>query len=89
MSDIIRQASRDPNWNPGTEKSFQSWYSTWANRTGLDRNPDAPEHHYDYRAAYLSGATPDADMHWPSQHKGDKHPNLIIDGLNTKTGKRQ
>lgn len=90
MSDIIRRMSSAPaQWDPGMEKAFQSWYAAWANRTGLDRNPDAPEHHYDYRAAYLSGATPDSDLHWPSLHKDDQHPNLIINGINTKTGNRQ
>lgn len=90
MSDIIRfMSQKHPDWTPGMEKSFQSWYGAWANRTGISPNPDDPEHHYDYRAAYLHGASPDADLHWPSQHKGDNHPNLIIDGVNTKTGRRQ
>ena len=84
MSDKIRTL-RDA----GHEKAFQSWYATWSKRADLDPNPDAPEHHYDYRAAYMSGETPDADMHWPSQHKGDNHPNLIINGINTKTGKKK
>lgn len=89
MSDLIRSMKPpSPQWTPGAEKAFQSWYGAWAKRTGLDPNPDAPEHRYDYRAAYLSGAQPDADMHWPSQFKADDHPNRYINGLDTKTGKR-
>lgn len=87
MSDTIRSLRN--GWTPGDEKVFRSWYARWADRTGLDPNPDAPEHHYDYRSAYMMGQAPDADLHWPSQHKGDGHPNLIINGVNTKTGQKR
>ncbi len=40
---------------------------------------------YDYAAARAAGAKPDERGHWPSEFKRDTHPNLIIDGLNTKT----
>ena len=90
MSDQIRSLIQArQQWSPSDEKTFQSWYGAWAGRTGMDPNPDAPEHQYDYRSAYLAGQTPDADFHWPSTYKMDGHPNLIINGVNTKTGKRQ
>jgi hypothetical protein len=90
MSELIRKLrSAQESWGAGDERAFRSWYGAWSKRGDIDPNPDAPEHQYDYRAAYLMGHTPDADMHWPSMHKKDGHPNLIIDGLNTKTGVRQ
>jgi hypothetical protein len=70
------------------EAVFRSWYSRWAERTGLDPDPDAPEHQYDYRAAWRSGATPDSDLHWPSEHKAPDHPNRYVDGVDTITGRK-
>lgn len=70
------------------EAEFQSWYATIAQKQGLNPNPDDPQHHYDYRAAFRAGAMPDATGHWPSVFKDDQHPNLIVDGVNTKTGQR-
>jgi hypothetical protein len=55
---------------------------------GLDPDPDHPAHHYDYRAAYRSGAKPNASGHWPSKFKRKGHPRLIIGGVDTRTGKR-
>jgi len=43
---------------------------------------------YDYRAAMMAGASPDASGHWPSEFKRDNHPNLVVGGFNTKTGAR-
>jgi len=71
------------------EQRFQSWYKMWADQLGLAPNPDDPLHFYDYRAAYQSGAMPDASGHWPSQFKLSGHPRTIIDGINTVTGKRE
>lgn len=68
------------------EAAFQQWYSGMATKQGLDPNPDNPMHQYDYRAAYAAGAAPDATGHWPSEYKMEGHPNLIVNGVNTKTG---
>jgi hypothetical protein len=75
----------------GNEDGFQRWYAGWARRTGLDPNPDAPEHKYDYRGAYAAGAMPSIDKedgyyHWPSEFKHDDHPNRFINGMDTKHG---
>jgi len=72
---------------PGQDEAgFQRWYSGHAKTWGLSANPDDPEHHYDYRAAFRSGAKPDASGHWPSTFKGAGHENLIIEGRDTRTG---
>lgn len=65
------------------EGGFQDWYAGHAKRLGLNRNPDDPQHHYDYRAAYRAGATPDKTGHWPSQFKTEGHPRTFI---NEQTG---
>jgi hypothetical protein len=68
------------------ESAFQKWYAERAKRLKLNADPDAPEHQYDYRAAYAAKAEPDASGHWPSAYKREGHPNLVVDGVNTKTG---
>lgn len=75
---------------PEQERQFQSWYSQWAGKLDLNPNPDDPLQYYDYRAAWQAGATPDSasGWHWPSEFKLPGHPNLIVDGINTKTGER-
>lgn len=72
----------DPN-----EAAFRAWYAQHAKRWGLDPNPDAPEHQYDYRAAFNAGATPDKTGHWPSEFKLPGHPNRFVDGVDTITMK--
>ena len=54
------------------EDTFQQWYKGWANKAGIDLNPDNPLHKYDYRAAFKAGAYPkispkDDKYHWPSE----------------------
>lgn len=61
-------------WTPEDEAKFKAWYLPLAKRTGIDTDPDNPDHHYDYRAAYKAGETPDAEGHWPSSHKTAGHP---------------
>lgn len=68
------------------EKAFQRWYAGIAKKTGLNPDPDDPRHFYDYRAAFQAGAKPDSTGHWPSQFKRVGHPNLIVDGQDTRTG---
>jgi hypothetical protein len=73
---------------PVNEQAFQAWYAPLAARMRLDPDPDNPLHFYDYRAAYLSGARPDRTGHWPSQFKRLGHPNLIVNGIDTRNGLR-
>jgi len=79
---------------PEEERAFQAWYAGWAQRAGIDPNPDDPRHDYDYRAAYRAGVTPQPDptdagrLHWPSPFKGAGHPNRYVGGVDTRTGER-
>jgi hypothetical protein len=68
------------------ESKFQAWYAGQAKKLGLNPNPDDPQHFYDWRAAYKAGAKPDASGHWPSTYKREGHPNMVVGGVNTKTG---
>ena len=82
---------REPASNYFDEEGFQDWYGRWSTIAGIDPNPDAPEHKYDYRAAYKVDAKPDVDessgeYHWPSAFKSDDHPNRYIDNVDTKSG---
>ena len=73
------------------EESFQDWYKGWAKKTGISPDPDHPLHFYNFRAAHRAGEVPaiaeDGKYHWSSAYKRKGHPNLIVDGVNTKTGK--
>lgn len=68
------------------EGAFQDWYKSQAAKTGINPNPDDPKHFYDYRAAFKADAAPDASGHWPSKFKQEGHPNMVIDGIDTRTG---
>jgi len=57
-----------------------------ARKLNLNPNPDDPKHYYDYRAAYLAGASPDKQGHWPSKFKLPEHPNRFVNGIDTITG---
>ena len=70
------------------EMEFQKWYSERAKRLGINPNPDDPNHFYDYRAAHKAGAEPGPDGHWPSEFKLEGHPRMVLDNVNTKTGRR-
>lgn len=76
------------------EAEFQKWYRGWAQKAGIDPNPDDPHHQYDYRGAFLAGVTPSPDptddnrLHWPSEFKDDDHPTRFKNGIDTRTGQR-
>jgi hypothetical protein len=81
----------EPADNYFDEEGFQDWYGRWSTIAGIDQNPDAPEHKYDYRSAYKVDAKPEFDepsgeYHWPSAFKADDHPNRYIDNVDTKSG---
>ncbi len=77
-----------PRLNPRSEALFQLWYKGHAKRQGLSPNPDPKLHHYDYRAAFRAGAAPNRSGHWPSRFKLKGHPRMVVNGINTKTGRR-
>jgi hypothetical protein len=68
------------------DSHFRAWYAFHAKKQGLSPDPDDPQHFYDYRAAHKAGAKPDRSGHWPSEFKREGHPNLVIDGVDTRTG---
>ena len=84
LNDVL--GIRDDNVGLMEELEFQQWYQIWASRLGLNRDPDDPQHFYDYRSAFKAGAQPDAMGHWPSQFKMEGHPRLILNGIDTRTG---
>lgn len=65
---------------------FKTWYATVAAANNLDPDPFNPLHFYDYQRAYMSGV-PAAKGHLPSQYKKLGHPRLIINGIDTRTGR--
>lgn len=69
------------------ESAFRRWYADRAARLKLSADPDDPQHFFDYRAAFREGAEPDQSGHWPSKYKREGHPRLVIDGIDTRTGK--
>lgn len=77
-------------WSAAEERAFREWYQARARQTGTSPDPDDPLHYYDYRAAYRGGAeplfVPEVGMYeWPSKFKRLGHPNLIVDGNDTRT----
>jgi len=79
------------------EADFQSgiretpWFSEYRKKYGEEPNLNTPD--YDYRSAWTAGARPtvrdpnDQLLHWPSEFKGDSHPNRYVEGVDTKTGR--
>jgi hypothetical protein len=71
------------------EESFQNWYAKISAMNNLSRNPDDPQHFYDWRGFYMSGmaSSPDvhdidqdtglARMHFPDEFKTLGHPNTF------------
>jgi hypothetical protein len=76
---------------PKEEQKFQQWYAYWADKAGINPDPDDPKHDYDYRAAYQQGIVPEIDprdgkYHWPSINKDLDHPNRYVGGVDTILG---
>lgn len=70
------------------EANFQTEYAAVAKGLGLSADPDDPRHFYDYRGLFKAeGALRPVDNHFPSKFKLDGHPNLIVDGVDTRTGR--
>ena len=93
MHDLMERVSQqqEPEWTTEDEIRFRMWYDQKSRQLGLDPDPDSPQHFYDYRAAFKAGADAqvipeDGLPHWPSTFKKVGHPNLIVDGRDTRTG---
>ena len=91
---LIQPESQTPalpeRWSPLEEEEFKGWYEGWAQETGINPDPDDPLHFYDYRGAYRAQVYPTpgstGEWHWPSTFKLPGHPNLIVGGVDTRTG---
>tara|TARA_R100001530_G_C4321315_1_gene155900 strand:- start:1773 stop:2081 length:309 start_codon:yes stop_codon:yes gene_type:complete len=61
--------------------TFEEWYSKVADVMGIDKDPDHPEHYYDYKAAYEAGEPiPKKGEHMTSKYKSPLHPNRFVHG---------
>lgn len=97
LTSEMASASSMPNrtvLTPQEERRFQDFYSEVAAAGGLNPNPDAPQHQYDYRGAFKAKKWPQLDpedmrYHWPSEFKDPGHPRRFINGVDTKSGKRR
>jgi hypothetical protein len=79
-------SAQTPKTAKTDEAAFQRWYATMATQHDLSPNPEGQ--FYDYRAAFRAHVTPNADGHWPSKYKLAGHPNEVVGGFNTRTGRR-
>lgn len=80
------------------EQEFRAWYNGYATITGMNPNPDAPQHYYDYRGWWKTGDIPsieelmrNPDVHGDSRFKMPGHPRQfvqsVLGALDTTTGK--
>ena len=70
--------------SPRKEKKFQDWYAGIAPILGLDANPDAYEHAYDYRGYWLNNRDADVsspDFHFPDTWKQPHHPTFSNESI--------
>ena len=69
------------------ERKFQDWYANAASVLGLDPNPDAYEHAYDYRGYWLNNRDADVsaeDFHFPDTWKQPHHPTFSDESIYAK-----
>ena len=71
------------------EAEFQRQYAQVSMVNNLDPDPDDPMHFYDYRGLFkeTGSLAVGPKGHFPSTFKLLGHPNLIVDGKDTRTGK--
>ncbi len=71
------------------EQKFQTEFAKVAEANNININPDDPLHFYDYRALFEeTGELKSTRKHFPSKFKLLGHPNLIVDGKDTRTGEK-
>jgi len=69
---------------PEEEVEYLAWKNHIEKLLGLGDLSD-PRHNYSYRDAFKAGVRrPDETGHWPSKFKTPLHPNLIINGRDTR-----
>ena len=73
----------EPSEGKLEDTGFSEWYADIAEEVSsstftLNPDPDHPRHYYDYRSAYIAGATLDKEKHLPSEFKHDLHPDRYI-----------
>jgi hypothetical protein len=84
----------EPKLPPDQEARFQRDYARIVRQKArlgqrLNPDPDSPLHFYRHRAAWKAGELRiDASGHGLSRFKREGHPNMFVDGRNTRTGKR-
>ena len=73
---------------PQQERNFQKEYARVAEELGLSTDPDDPRHFYDYRGLFKEEGRLQTGprKHFPSKFKLEGHPNLVVGGVDTKTG---
>lgn len=68
-----------------SDPEFMGWYGPLSKKLGIDADPDAPEHYYDYRGFYDAmkrgeAVSPDQPGgHFPSTYKTEGHPRTYLD----------
>lgn len=71
------------------DPAFMDWYGPLSKKLGIDSNPDAPEHYYDYRSFFDAmnrgeAVSPDKPGgHFPSTYKTEGHPRTYLDDPTT------
>jgi hypothetical protein len=64
--------------------ALQAAFDDWIKRNGIT-DLDAPDSHYDYRGAFLSGLNRDsAGGHWPDTFKQHGHPTFSVESKYSK-----
>ncbi len=90
-AELVNTTQRESVQQPilNKEELFRQEYSKTAKRLGLNPNPDDPRHFYNYRALFkeTGSLSEGSQKHFPSKFKLLGHPNLIVDGKDTRTGK--
>ena len=69
------------------ERKFQDWYANAASVLGLNPDPDAYEHAYDYRGYWLNNKNADVsaeDFHFPDTWKQPHHPTFSDESIYAK-----
>lgn len=73
--------------DPVEEQLFKRWYSKVSKRLGISEDPDAPEHHYDYRGYWRKeGRNVPAifmgrNWHFPDTYKTPWHETFSTDSI--------
>lgn len=74
-----------------SDTGFDKEYSRYSKKNNINSDPDNPKHFYDYRKLFKDTGKIETDKegHLPSKYKKKGHPRMVIDGINTKTGKKK